>query len=60
MTDEPIVKAIAARDGDGPVEWILHHPRRMADDLQGICTAVDIFLLENPGRRVTFTVENYR
>lgn len=54
---DEFIRAVVDHDGRA-VDWkVLIAPRDMANEIQGLCNAVDEFLLDHPGFRVTVAVE---
>jgi hypothetical protein len=52
---DEIVRAIADHDG-GIVDWHVDAPLSLLDDINPLCTAVDHFLLDRPGYKVTISI----
>jgi hypothetical protein len=53
---DPVAKASAKYDGR-EFNWEISTPRRMLPKVQPLCDAIDQFLIDHPGYRVTITIE---
>lgn len=53
---DEIARAVADHDGLN-VNWLVHTPLRMTDDLTPLCNEVDKYLLDHPKQRVTIVIE---
>lgn len=58
MSNTPSVTIIASGAGDRRVVWeFSHFPPALRSKLSGVMDAIDDFVDDNPGHRLTLTVE---